>query len=122
MLACWVSPLTRTSVIVTKPSRGSLIRRLSSSATVTLMRSAILRIRGLVMRPPVLQGPHRSSRPPWWAARPVMKGGSPGGSAARDLPHLERLDDVADPDVLVVPEHQTAFEALADLGDVVPLP
>src|SRR3954452_9431364 len=45
-----------------------------------------------------------------------------GGSGARDLAHLEGLDDVADLDVLEVPEHQTTLEALADLGRVVLLP
>src|SRR5687767_7380458 len=43
-------------------------------------------------------------------------------SAARDLAHLEGLDDVADLDVLVVAQHQTALESLADLGGVVALP
>src|SRR3954463_221026 len=43
-------------------------------------------------------------------------------SAPRNLPHLEGLDDVALLDVLVVPQDQTALEALADLGGVVLLP
>src|SRR5437763_4634862 len=34
------------------------------------------------------------------------------------FPHLVRLDDVADLDVVVVAERQTALEALADLGGV----
>src|SRR5438445_11011373 len=38
---------------------------------------------------------------------------------ARLLPHLVGLDDVADPDVVVVAERQAALEALADLGRVV---
>src|SRR3954451_14932209 len=40
-------------------------------------------------------------------------------SAARDLHHLEGLDDVAFLDVLEVAQHQTTLEALADLGGVV---
>src|SRR3954451_8244136 len=44
------------------------------------------------------------------------------GSVPGDLAHLEGLDDVALLDVLEVPQHQTALEALADLGGVVLLP
>src|SRR5215203_1543656 len=40
-------------------------------------------------------------------------------SAARLLPHLERLDDVVDLDVVVRPEADAALVALADLGRVV---
>src|SRR5258706_4087023 len=40
-------------------------------------------------------------------------------SGAGLLPHLERLDDVADLDVVVVAQGQTALETLADLGGVV---
>src|SRR5689334_6860441 len=40
-------------------------------------------------------------------------------SDARLLAHLERLDHVADRDVVVVAERDTALEALADLGRVV---
>src|SRR4029450_6995221 len=43
----------------------------------------------------------------------------PPPSGARLLAHLERLDRVADLDVVVVGERQTALEALADLGCVV---
>src|SRR6476620_6155398 len=117
MVAIWVSPVTRTSVTVTKPSRGSLIRRSSISATITWIRSAILRTRGLVMFLPSQKSSRRS--PP----------GYPGelrrlvdGSATRDLAHLEGLHDIPDLDVLVVLQHQTALEALADLGRVVLLP
>src|SRR5215475_7283975 len=35
---------------------------------------------------------------------------------ARLLPHLVRLDEVADLDVVVVAQSQTTLEALADLG------
>src|SRR5690606_650043 len=44
------------------------------------------------------------------------------GSAPRDLPRLEALHDIADLDVAVALEHETALEALADLGHVVLLP
>src|SRR6266508_3651830 len=40
-------------------------------------------------------------------------------SGARLLPHLERLDDVVDADVVEVAERDTALEALTDLGRVV---
>src|SRR4051812_38470905 len=39
--------------------------------------------------------------------------------AAGLLAELERLDDIADPDVVVVLHRQTTLEALADLGCVV---
>src|SRR5207248_2787883 len=39
-------------------------------------------------------------------------------SGAGLLPHLERLDEVADLDVVVVAERDAALEALADLGGV----
>src|SRR3954451_2014347 len=39
-------------------------------------------------------------------------------SGAGLLPHLERLDDVADLDVVEVAERDAALEALADLGGV----
>src|SRR6202043_2424942 len=42
----------------------------------------------------------------------------PPPSGARLLPHLERLDDITDPDV-VVAEPDAALEALADLGRVI---
>src|SRR5690606_21278665 len=41
------------------------------------------------------------------------------GSVARLLLHLVRLDDVADLDVVVVTEADTALESFADLGDVI---
>src|SRR4249919_2194017 len=44
------------------------------------------------------------------------------GSGPRNLLHLEGFDDVALLDVLVVPQDETALEALADLGCVVLLP
>src|SRR5690606_3870064 len=49
---------------------------------------------------------------------PASAGGTGWASAAGLLPHLERLDDVSDPDV-VVADADTALEALADLGRVV---
>src|SRR6478752_9070843 len=115
MVACWLSPVRRTSVMVTKPRRGSLIRRSSISATMTWIRSAILRTRGLLMVPsyswtPDGAVPDRGLRRLTVAWR---------RSAAGDLPHLERLDDVAFLDVLEVAQHQTTLEALADLGGVV---
>src|SRR6478609_6481316 len=101
--------------MVTKPRRGSLIRRSSISATMTWIRSAILRTRGLLMVPsyswtPDGAVPDRGLRRLTVAWR---------RSAAGDLPHLERLDDVALLDVLEVAQDQTALEALADLGGVV---
>src|SRR6478736_5794113 len=101
--------------MVTKPRRGSLIRRSSISATMTWIRSAILRTRGLLMVPsyswtPDGAVPDRGLRRLTVAWR---------RSAAGDLPHLERLDDVAFLDVLEVAQHQTTLEALADLGGVV---
>ena len=59
------SPVTRASVIVTKPSRGSLTRCSSVSATITRIRSASLRARaGSAMAAPRLVGDRagRSSR------------------------------------------------------------
>src|SRR6478736_4802787 len=101
--------------MVTKPRRGSLIRRSSISATMTWIRSAILRTRGLLMVPsyswtPDGAVPDRGLRRLTVAWR---------RSAAGDLPHLEGLDDVAFLDVLEVAQHQAALEALADLGGVV---
>src|SRR5215468_2494330 len=45
--------------------------------------------------------------------------GFAGRSGAGLLPHLERLDDVADPQIVVAAEGQTTLEALADLGRIV---
>src|SRR5690349_5480388 len=69
--------------------------------------------------PPARGRPQLGNRPrcgrlPWPA------GGLPcriGASDARLLPHLERLDDVVDLDV-VVADADTALVALADLGRV----
>src|SRR4051794_33353506 len=47
MVACWTSLVTRTSVTVTKPSRGSLTRFSSASATISWIRSASLRARAV---------------------------------------------------------------------------
>src|SRR6476619_1436233 len=135
MVAIWVSPVTRTSVTVTKPSRGSLIRRSSISATITWIRSAILRTRGLLMV--VVLRCHRipevsrfssassSMHATGSASSPRYLGNSTvpqRASAPRDLLHLERLDDIAFLDVVVALDHQTTLEALADLGRVVLLP
>src|SRR5215216_5183805 len=96
MLACWVSPETRTSVTVTNPSRGSLTRRSSISATMTLIRSAIFRTRGLLIAA-------LSDLRGWVSGGPACRHAGPplhGVLAARDLPHLEGLDDVALLDVV----------------------
>src|SRR6478735_9120240 len=113
--------------MVTKPSRGSLIRLSSISATITWIRSAILRTRGLLMVPTLSDAesahlarqetPSRRQLPAELTA--TSADSALTASAAGDLPHLERLDDVALPDVLEVAQHQTALEALADLGSVV---
>src|SRR4051812_7023445 len=125
MLACWVSPDTRTSVTVTKPSRGSLTRRSSICATTTWIRSATLRTRGLLMSLTLSDrrfggsshsGSAESAHPHTAGARMRRLGLD---SAAGDLHHLEGLDDVALLDVLEVAQHQTTLEALADLGGVV---
>src|SRR6478672_2537790 len=118
MVAIWVSPVTRTSVTVTKPSRGSLIRRSSISATITWIRSAIFRTRGLLMVLPSQKSGNVSRRDPANGVPPTCT----AGSGARDLAHLERLHDIAFLDVLEVAEHQTTLEALADLRRVVLLP
>src|SRR6476661_5148370 len=118
MVAIWVSPVTRTSVTVTKPSRGSLIRRSSISATITWIRSAIFRTRGLLMVLPSQKSGNVSRRDPANGVPPTCT----AGSGARDLAHLERLHDIAFLDVLEVAEHQTTLEALADLRGVVLLP
>src|SRR6478736_273561 len=103
--------------MVTNPRRGSLIRRSSISATTTLIRSAILRTRGLLMVPTLSNRRVGASFRVEAGADSTVTGC--GGSAARDLAHLERLDDVAFLDVLEVAQHQTTLEALADLGGVV---
>src|SRR3954447_20873692 len=116
--------------MVTKPSRGSLIRLSSISATITWIRSAILRTRGLLMVPTLSDAesahlarqetPSRRQLPAELTA--TSADSALTASAAGDLSHLERLDDVALPDVLEVAQHQTTLEALTDLGRVVLLP
>src|SRR5690606_28302464 len=71
----------------------------------------------LRVRPPGRRGSGGWSPPP---PRPqVGRTGCCGGSAPRDLPHLEALHDIAGLDVAVPLDDQTALEALADLGHVV---
>src|SRR5688500_17275912 len=114
------------------PSRGSLIRRPSISATNTRKRSAVLRTRGLVIlssyqhfhwaraRLRHLGGsklPAIASRRAAGLAAPpdpqrVGRRRDAERLAPRDLLHLEGFDDVAFLDVLVVLEHETALEAL----------
>src|SRR5690242_21393511 len=103
----------RTSVIVTKPRRGSLTRRSSICATMTLIWSATLWIRGPAMILSKLSGtpPPRAS-----VGEGVRRGCRSGASL---LAQLERLDDVADLDVVEALEHETALEAFADLGHIV---
>src|SRR4051794_31218411 len=50
---------------------------------------------------------------------PASPGNRATGSGPRDLLELEGLHDIALLDVVVAADHQTALEALADLGDVV---
>src|SRR5262249_10732581 len=79
--------------------------------------------------PPARPGPARAPRPRR-PGSPTGQGEARSGwrhplrapghrSHPRLLAHLERLDDVADLDVVVVAEGQTALVALADLGRVV---
>src|SRR6188472_1089231 len=117
-----------------KPRRGSLIRRSSISATITWIRSAILRTRGLVILSRSLGENHRLTGELHGSVEKVQQVRGrfttyavnlpppAKGLGARDLTHLEGLHDIAFLDVLEVPEHQTALEALADLGRVVLLP
>ena len=82
-----VAAETRTSVTVTKPSRGSLIRRSSISATITLIRSATLRTRGLAICSSPSSCTSIRRRPATWAGRRtrISCAGSP--SSRRPRPH-----------------------------------
>src|SRR6478609_7769275 len=118
--------------MVTNPSRGSLILRSSISATITWIRSAILRTRGLLMclwLPWRCRFHNRScetgtdvrklrSQSAGFTTR-VVKPAPTARSGARDLLHLEGFDDVALLDVVEPLQDETALEALADLGGVV---
>src|SRR5699024_4866929 len=142
MVACCRSPVTRTSVTVTKPSRGSLSRRSIVLATMTLIWSAIWRARvgaacapesGLPWCISFVSGPEPVLRPYGSCAiesapaDPFRDRPEPGattgvdrcesrelGSVARPLLHLEGLDDVTDAQNVVLAEAGTAIAALAD--------
>src|ERR671910_2392710 len=130
MLACCRSPVTRTSVMVTNPSRGSRSPLSSRFATISLMRSAIFLARaGSAMfsalprpedvapsgslRVQVYRGKGPRSPPEWRNGDPILE------LRAGLLPHLDRLDLVADLDVVELAEADTGFEVRAHLGDVV---
>src|SRR5262249_13416455 len=53
----------------------------------------------------------------WWSASTTTPAGIVSGP--RLLPHLERLDDVSDLDVVVRAEREAALEALPNLDHVV---
>src|SRR5665811_691789 len=124
-----------------KPSRSSLTRYSSVSATRTLMRSAIFFARaGSAMVLTLLGNDRLRADVPWrrdedpqsplcpGVSGPVVSGRAEASqpahqgerrSGTRDLAHLVGLDDVANPDVVEATEVDAALEALANLGHVV---
>src|SRR5687767_8516768 len=111
MLACCRSPVTRTSVMVTNPSRGSRSPLSSRLATISLMRSAIFLARaGSAMFSAL---PRPADVAPTGSLRvQVYRGkGSPLSTGVKKrgpilelraglLPHFNGFDLVADLDVV----------------------
>src|SRR4051812_32272654 len=99
MVASCRSPVTFVSVMVTKANGGSLISNSIAEATMVPMRLANLRARAGSLISALRASAHRPLGPLF-------------------LDQLIGLDDVAFLDVRVR-QRQTAFVAVADLGDIV---
>src|SRR5690625_2780455 len=108
--ACWLSPDSRTSVMVSIPSRGSLSRRSRACASNTLIRSANRSLRLPAIHPP---------RKPILVCDRTWPGHM---SITRFFPQLEGFNDVTDLNVVVPLEGGAALESITHLGDIVLLP